>query len=139
VFVVRDFGLGPALVDDVREEIVSSGFRILQEVPIDPERDYAVAERIRGGNWIDWTAGGAALPIHAFVCHDPNPLRPSASVRKRYPRLDNERTLLKTRVRSAAARARRLRKLNVMHASDNSIEAKSYICALGVESAMESL
>ncbi len=134
VFLVRDFGLGPALVATVRAEIAESGFEILEERSVDPAREPGVVEKIRGGNWSDAAApGGTALPIHAFVCHDPTPVRPSASVRKRYPRLDNERTLLKARVRTAVAQEQGLRKLNVVHASDNTTEAEFYIRALGIE------
>lgn len=134
VFLVRDFNLGPDLVQVVRKEIETSGFEIVEDVPVDPERDRSVVERIRGGNWSDASAAsGTALPIHAFVCRDPRPLRPSASVLKRYPRLDNERTLIKTRVREAVAQQQGVRKLNVVHASDNSAEAEFYIRALGAK------
>lgn len=134
VFLVRDFKLGSDLVSAVRQEIESSGFRILDEVPVEPDRDRIVVERIRGGNWSDAAAAdGTALPIHAFICHDPHPLRPSPSVLKRYPRLDNERVLLKARVREAVAQEQGVRKLNVVHASDNSTEAEFYIRALGIE------
>jgi len=134
VFLVREFGSGQELVDLVREQIESAGFRILCELPIDPGTQAGTVQSLRGGNWSDAAAAeGAALPVHAFVCHDSSPIRPSASALRRYPRLDNERMLLKERIRSSVARGKGLRKLNVVHASDNSAEAERYIFLLNAD------
>ena len=104
VFLVRDFGLGDQFVRDVHDNLKRRGFSILYEKPVDPTRDRDAVSRMRGGNWLDpMSKSGKALPIHVFVCFDREPQTPPARERKRYPRLDNARTLLKAALRGAAA------------------------------------
>lgn len=131
VFVLRDFGLPSGIVEDVRGRLRSSGFELLAETPLD--RNSAAVTRIRGGNWIDDQAPGkVALPVHAFVCLDPRPVTPAGADRRRYPRLDNANMLLKAVLRSEFAGLGEKSKLNFIHASDNSAEAKVYAEVLGL-------
>lgn len=131
VFLIRDFALGDEFVDEVRDEIIAKGFTVLFETPVDPQEDSDVVRRIRGGNWLDDAVKrGIALPIHAFVCLDRKPVSPSASERRRYPRLDNARMLLKSDIRHNIATRTGVRKLNAVHASDNSTEADDYAAVL---------
>lgn len=128
VFLVRDFGPEtPQLVDMVRTHIIAAGFSILRERPIDPKAEPEILRRIRGGNWSDRHAlGHVAPPIHAFLCEDSAPLRPRRSTLRRYPRLDNERVLVKLDIRKTYGESTGLRRINIVHASDNGAEAASY-------------
>lgn len=131
VFIVRDFGFASDTVGDVRSQLESRGFRIIAERGI--IRDEEAVSRIRGGNWIDDQAPEKfAPPLHAFVCTDSNPVPPSRGEHRRYPRLDNANMLVKIALRSAYADQAVKRKLNMIHASDNSSEAKLYVEALGL-------
>lgn len=133
VFLVRDFGLGDQFVRDVHDNLKRRGFSILYEKPVDPTRDRDAVSRMRGGNWLDpMSKSGKALPIHVFVCFDREPQTPPARERKRYPRLDNARTLLKAALRGAAAVNAGVRYLNAVHTTDNSAEAEGYIVTLGI-------
>ena len=133
VFLVRDFGLGDQFVRDVHDNLRRRGFSILYEKSVDPTRDRDAVSRMRGGNWLDpMSKSGKALPIHVFVCFDREPQTPPARERKRYPRLDNARTLLKADLRGAAAANAGVRYLNAVHTTDNSAEAEGYIVALGI-------
>ncbi|MGE3769637.1 MAG: hypothetical protein AB7G06_01660 [Bdellovibrionales bacterium] len=133
VFLARDFGLEGDITTDIRRQIESAGFSILHERPVDPNTQHAVVHAIRGGNWSDSVApGGIALPLHAYVAYDAQPLAIKGGDAKRYPRLDNARTLLKKSVREGYAAQAGVRKVNILHASDNTAEAVGYVAALGV-------
>jgi len=133
VFLVRDFGLGDQFVREVHDNLRRRGFSILYEKSVDPTRDRDAVSRMRGGNWLDpMSKSGKAPPIHVFVCFDREPQTPPARERKRYPRLDNARTLLKADLRGAAAANAGVRYLNAVHTTDNSAEAEGYIVALGI-------
>lgn len=131
VFVLRDFGLPDDLIGKVREQLHHRSFIILSETPIPLDHD--AVKRIRGGNWLDDQAPRKrAPPIHAFVCLDTHAAPPSRAERRRYPRLDNANMLLKTKLRTAYAAHGTKSKLNIIHASDNSAEAKLYAELLGL-------
>lgn len=131
VFVLRDFGLQGEVVAEVRSRLSARGFEILAETAIARGHDAVV--RIRGGNWIDDSAPGKfAPPVHAFACLDRDPIAPSRLERRRYPRLDNARMLLKAELRTDYAGHGGKQKLNMIHASDNSVEARFYAEVVGL-------
>lgn len=132
VFLVRDFGQPASVIADVRASLTSSGMEILAEVELDSTRDASAIARIRGGNWLDRHApGGCAMPSHAFVCFDPAPIPLAGREKRMYPRADNRKVLVKRTMRDAISN-RHGQKMNAVHASDNSVEAKAYIEALGL-------
>jgi hypothetical protein len=132
VFLVRNFGIEPDPVAEIRQMIAKEGFEVSQTGSI-TSADRKALETIRGGNWYDKNAENClALPFHYFVCINRNPIKPSRNTLKRYPRLDDERLLVKNRIREAFA-PRWKRRVNIIHVSDNSAEAHEYILALGLD------
>jgi hypothetical protein len=132
VLLVRDFGIEPDPQLEIRQLILKEGFIILHEGRIDSHTHKAALESIRGGNWYDkYTRTGVAYPTHYFVCQNLAPQRPRRRTLRRYPHLDDERLLLKIRIRDGFSK-RRGQNTNIVHVSDNSAEAWQYIEALGV-------
>jgi hypothetical protein len=130
-FYVRNFGDGNAMIDDVRSRLTQH-FLILAEGPVTIAMRSAVIAGVRGGNWQDPRApDGRAEPIHWFVCYDPHPKPPSASVRRKHPHLDNEHIRLKDAIREDWS-GQSAKALPVVHSSDNSLEALDHISHLGL-------
>lgn len=130
VILIREFGLLDP-VTEVRKQVLKMGFQIVMEghfghVP------RAAIDAIRGGNWYDrYAFGGSAPPNYYFICENKTPIRPSLRTRKHYPLLDDETVvMLKRSVREDFAK-RRGTVTNIVHASDNALQAWEYVCALG--------
>ena len=131
VFVVRDLGIPIDLVE-LRAAIEAAGFTVVAERPIAPG-ERAVIDSIRGGNWSDVTvAGRPTPPIHCLVCFDPKPIRPGRRARRKYPRLDNERMLVKEAIRLRLGARLGTGRANFLHGSDNAAEALDYVEQLGL-------
>lgn len=131
-FIVRDFRGSAEFVDHVRAALQERNFEILFEQAIDPNSDQLAVSRIRGGNWISKTSeSGKALPVYAFICFDPAPLKPEWRQLKNYPALDNRRMLVKGKLREVGSPGAGER--SCLHSSDNSAEAAGYAAALGAE------
>jgi hypothetical protein len=136
VVLVRDFRIQPDPLTEIRQMILNGRFEILLEGKIDPVLDKIAIETIRGGNWYDRHAPDQlARPNYYLVCRNSRPQRPARSTLRRYPHLDDERLLLKTRIRDEFGR-REGKKTNIVHVSDNSAEAWEYARALGLERAV---
>jgi hypothetical protein len=132
VMLVRDFQIRPEPLADIRRMIVNGGFEILLEDKIDPISDKRAIEAIRGGNWHDRHAPARmAHPRYYLVCRSLQPQPPTRSTLRRYPHLDDERLLLKRKIRDEFSRRQGI-KTNIIHVSDNSTEAWEYARALGV-------
>jgi hypothetical protein len=136
VFLIREFGIEPDPVPEIRRLILAEGFVILHEGVLSSDGHAHAIQTIRGGNWYDRHAPGRlALPRHFYVCMNPEPVPPSSSTLRRYPRLDDERLLIKRTIRDEFTRRRR-ENTNIVHVSDNSAEAREYVAALGLEQAL---
>jgi hypothetical protein len=136
VFLIREFGGEPDPLPEIRQLVLEKGFDIVNEGAISTDAHRHAIETIRGGNWYDRHAPGClAPPKHFFVCVNRHPVQPSRRTLRRYPRLDDECLLLKTRIRDKFSQLRG-KSTNIVHVSDNSAEAQEYIRALGVQRAV---
>jgi hypothetical protein len=133
VFLVRDFGLDGAAIDEIGSAIRAAKFRVVAERPVDPMKERDAVTWIRGGNWADSKGrDGQAPPIYCFVCIDDNPSPPSRRLRRKYPLLDNENVRLKEKIRADFGSRAGARRLNLLHSSDNTPEAIEYLERLGM-------
>jgi hypothetical protein len=136
VFLIREFGIEPDPLPEIRRMILDGGFAIVHEGIISSDIHPHAIETIRGGNWYDRHAPGRlALPKHFYLCTNSRPVPPSRSTLRRYPRLDDECLLVKRAIRDEFSR-RRGESINIVHVSDNSAEAKEYMHALRLDIAL---
>jgi hypothetical protein len=133
VFVLREIAVRRGIVADIERMISGHGFEILRSVPIPDAARFRVTAEFRGGNWYSLgdreQEGG---PAHLVIAFDPQPIaladvRMKRRTRSRYEHIDNYRTLRKIDIRERAAALLGNRRLNALHASDNSREALEYI------------
>lgn len=130
VFLVRERALGPGVANDVTAELEAQGFRILLSSPIAPERQSAVAPRLRGGNWGRGPfAFSGGPPAQVIVAWDPRPLPVDRREKAEYPLLENGRVLrAKLRLRDLLLRGLGKRqRFNPLHSSDNDVQAWEYV------------
>ncbi|MCB0280882.1 MAG: hypothetical protein KDD94_15360, partial [Calditrichaeota bacterium] len=116
-------------LDMIPNLITREGFEIIQQAELTGDQQTRAAVEIRGRNWGKgpWMkeGGGPAVVIVAF---DLIPKVPSPYEKMRYPHLDNQRTLVKERIRNTYnARLKKSERCNILHASDNTAEAYEYI------------
>lgn len=134
-FILRDFGRGLSPVDEIRK-LIEPDFRILAEGEVTDANRPAILKGVRGGNWLDADApGGRAPPVYWFVCWDASPKPPSFRVRRKYPRIDNEKVRIKDAIRAEAGRTDRgsRKGLRLLHSSDNTVEALEHIEHFGLD------
>ena len=128
VFIIRDFDLTIEDVTAITVMIEKKGFEVITSRRLSKAQRKHATENIRGGNWYDKKAkGGLAVPAHLLICIDPHPQKTRGKAKRRYPRLDNQRILVKRDIRKWIGKQRGTGDLNIIHASDNTIEAMEYI------------
>jgi hypothetical protein len=129
VFFIRDKALELGYDKAILESLESEGFQLLSVQPLDAEARERVQRGIRGGNWgkgaYPSSGGGPALMV---VCLDLIPIPPHETVTERFPALENERLLIKEKIRlQLNARLPSQEHCNVLHSSDNQAEATHYL------------
>ncbi len=126
VYFLRERAEHLGFAETARQAIRQSGFEILAETGLAPERSEDLRRSTRGGNWRKGPfpeSGGP--PARLFFVADVFPYSPYARVQARHPLLDNGRTLAcKERVRDAIfAQVPAERRFNPIHSTDTSDEA----------------
>lgn len=138
VFLVRDFGLQPDPLPEIRQKLCEVGYEIALE-GVFGDAPASAFETIRGGNWYDkYAPTRTAPPIYYLVCLNRNPTKPSKRTLARYPLVDDESVMIKRRIRDEFTR-RRGATTNIVHASDNAAEAWEYVRSLGLEQTLHAL
>jgi len=126
-FFTRDYNQTSNVTDAI-ERALAENFEILAKGPLDEQTRCVVNERVRGGNSRDNVDASSGEPTSWYVCWDPTPISVDRKLRKKYPHLDNARTLaLKLRLRELAGGKR------ILHSSDNSGEALEHVRVLNLE------
>lgn len=139
VFIVRQKGLEGDGLPRVISLLEHHGFEIVATKVLSPRESRFAATWIRGGNWGPgpWKVSGGP-PAAAVVTYDTEPIRPTASQRRRFPGVTNARLLLKRKIRDAVnSGLPKDRRSNILHSSDNGHEALQYIEILMPEAAAE--
>lgn len=129
VFIVRDFAASVAMQAEIKKMLEASGFSILDVMHLQGAQKERAALQIRGGNWTSLATGPLmGLPAFAIVASDrqPRPVRGRRN-KRRYPRVDNERVLVKNQMRDHFRKSLGLKTCNLIHASDNTQEALEYL------------
>lgn len=132
VFILRAVGMQRGGLSRLTERLDRAGFEILaSKILSDGERRQARAH-LRIGRWGcgPWPASGGG-PAALVVVYDLEPLAPGAEDRARFPWLSNSRTLVKERIRAeynaGLSSSTGSAHCNVLHATDNSPEAREII------------
>lgn len=129
VLIVRDFAASDKMLTEIKEMLEAAGFSVLDTMPLLGARKERAMLQIRGGNWTSLATGpDMGLPAFAIVASDgqPRPVRGRRD-KRRYPRVDNERVLVKNRIREHFRKSLLLKTCNLIHASDNTLEALEYL------------
>ena len=137
VFIIREIGEKYELINKVEIDLNNNGFSIILSKQITNDMRPIVAAQMRGGNWSspnDREEEGG--PAHLIITHDPNPKTVKRSkIKKKYPRLDNQRMLINHNLRKKYALEQGLqaKHFNLIHSSDNTNEAVDYIKIINPE------
>lgn len=134
VFIFREVAERYNYIERMEKEICEGGFEILESVGIAVEDRAKISAATRGSNWSSprdrEDEGG---PAHFVIAYDPAPIKlKERKLRKRYPRIDNARCLIKREIRKKLAKEMGVaeKQFNPLHASDNSTEALDYISVI---------
>jgi hypothetical protein len=130
LFVLRDVASTPAVVEALRDLATEQGFDVVLTHRLIPTEREQCTLHMRGGNWgrgpFPVSGGGPAVVLAAL---DDHPLPPTANQRRRFPGLDNARTVTV----KEAFRARFQASLgpdarcNPIHTSDGQEDAWHYL------------
>lgn len=129
VFIVREFAASNEMMAEVQKMLEAGGFSILDSIALNGAQKERVTLQIRGGNWTSLQTGpDMGPPAIAIVALDdkPRPVRGKRN-KRRYPRVDNQHVLVKTRIRDHFRKLLGLESCNLLHASDNTLEALEYL------------
>jgi hypothetical protein len=138
VFFIRQAAVDAGATDAIVDRIKSEGFTILRCAMLNAEARERVTHAVRGGNW---ERGPYALsggpPVIAVVTMDVLPAPVDARTRAEWPSLDNARVLVKHQIRDLFNADRVVsERCNILHSSDNAVEAVDYLtCALPADAA----
>ncbi len=133
VFMVREYGAQDDRLSKICQFISDAGYGDLQQIELSPEMQRSASHDIRGGNWTSLGTGPEmGEPRIAIVAQDPDP-RPlkGRRLKKKYPRLDNKRVLVKHDIREYFMQLESVPTCNLIHASDNTDEAIDYLKIVG--------
>ena len=129
VFLIREKAIDLKLQDTILERLTKEGFYILKSKLLEHSEIEAVKPKIRGGNWSKGpfpVSGGA--PRMIVIAFDVLPIPPNTESKTRYPNLDNNRILVKSKIRNSLNNCLNpLEQFNMLHSSDNEQEAWEYI------------
>lgn len=129
VFIVRREAMHRGGMERLAGLLEPCGFSILKTKVLEEHQLKHVADNIRGGNWGrgPWgTSGGP--PAAVIVAYDPHPQPLTWRQRRKFPLADNARLLEKSRIRDALNEGFPTEQhCNVLHSSDNGVEAWEYI------------
>lgn len=129
VFILRREAINRGGLEKLVPLVEQCGFSILKTKMLSDAEQQHAARNIRGGNWGrgPWSASGGP-PAAVVVAYDPYPRSLNRRQRRKFPLADNARVLEKGRIRDAFNEGYpRERHANVLHSSDNSLEAWEYI------------
>jgi hypothetical protein len=135
VWVIRESAVDAGVDAKIEAMIEGHGFIPLVKKRLSRAEMALGAACTRGGNWgpgpKDHLGGPPVIVLATF---DPNPLRPTRSQRKRFPRVTNARTLVKEEIR------RKMNELiapahpiNGVHSSDYGAEAHHFLSVFAPE------
>lgn len=129
VFFIRRKAVELGFQDRLIELIAAEGFHVLGVERLSAEARQRVQGLVRGGNWGRGpypSSGGE--PAVVVVGMDFLPIPPSREAKARFLTLDNERVLVKDKIRHwFNARVPAEERCNVLHSSDNQAEAHHYL------------
>ncbi len=134
VFILREIAERYGYIERFEEEISKAGFEILETWSIPFKDRPKIAAKTRGSNWSSpkdrEDEGGPAYFILAYD-NAPTKLK-GRKLKKRYPKLDNARCLIKREIRKTVAKEIGVpeKHFNPLHVSDNSSEALDYITVI---------
>jgi hypothetical protein len=130
IFVLRDVASTDADVDALRDLATEHGFDVVLTHRMTPAEREQCTLHMRGGNWgrgpFPLSGGGPAVVLAAL---DDQPLPPTPNQRRRFPGLDNARTVtvkeaFRTRFQAPLAPDARC---NPIHTSDGQEDAWHYL------------
>lgn len=126
-FVIREAGTDG--IDKIRLQLYRAGFFIAAEKEIEPQVQAQFSRDVRGG---DWGRGpfpeSGGQPQRLIVCFDPYPISPSEKTQALFPTVQNEReSQAKNLIRqSRNAKLPVQQRANIVHSSDNALNARRY-------------
>jgi hypothetical protein len=137
VFIVRERALErPGAVEAIADLLREDGFNVLAINQISEACQLRCEREIRGGNWGrgPWPISGGG-PAVALAVLDVFPIPPAIRLKERHPRADNQRVFTsKDRIRDwSNENLPAAQKCNVVHSSDNAMEAMSHLDLLFAE------
>ena len=145
IFVVRQDPIGIEGLNLIRRRI-EERFMILNDVILSPEAQKRLINRTRGGDWTNkgWTS--VNKPTQAFICRSAGnssalTLNMSAAkIKRRYPQITTTDVLIKRAIRIEVAQIAGLGKnCNVLHSTDNPLEALAALQAIYGEKELGSI
>lgn len=129
VFFIRERAVALGLEERIVERLREDGFTILHRQTLSDEESARVASLVRGGNWGQgpWPVSGGP-PRVVVVGYDLIPSPPTPAEAARYPTLENRRILVKIDLRDEINETLAPEeRCNVIHSSDNHLEALHYL------------
>jgi hypothetical protein len=135
VWVIRQSAVDVGVDGQIAAMIEGHGFIPLVTKRLSPAEIALGAACTRGGNWgpgpKDHLGGPPVIVLATF---DPNPLRPTRSQRKRFPRVTNARTLVKEEIRRKVNELiAPVHPINGVHSSDYGAEAHHFLSVFAPE------
>lgn len=129
VFFLRERAVELGLEEAIIDRLVEDGFHVIRRRMLTAEEREAIAPKVRGGDWErgPWPVSGGGPALVVAAC-DLLPMPPDEFQRLTYPTLDNAWVLVKWKIRQEFDRKLgESRRFNVIHSSDNRLEALYYL------------
>ena len=132
VFVIREWGSRKGLNEYIADWFENAGLKVVNLLELDADQQKKATQNLRGGNWGKgpWPVSGGN-PAAMLIVYDYHPKPLKANAKKKYPHVSNEHYLLKEKLRNEInMNLRKDEKTNLIHSSDDEIEALEYIRAV---------
>ena len=132
VFVIREWASARGLNGYIADWFENAGLNVVSLIELDADQQKKATQNLRGGNWGrgPWPVSGGN-PSAMLIVYDYHPLPLKAGAKKKYPHVSNEHYLLKEKLRKELnLNLRKEEQTNVIHSSDDEIEALEYIQAV---------
>ncbi|MGB0757156.1 MAG: hypothetical protein ACPGO5_01745 [Patescibacteria group bacterium] len=129
VFIVREQAVKENRLPFIQKTLEDEGFNVLRSESLSEQQKDTLTEEARGGNWNKgpWPVSGGK-PAHMYVVYDLLPRNLSPMQEIRFAGIDNERILVKHRIREFINHSlSKSESYNPIHSSDTAAEALEYM------------